>query len=120
MPLLAALPAYSPKSFREAAKTLQGEVGGKGDRLSFVPLAVDFVEPPPATRRGIIKRSRAKTRVWPWLLGLLALALAGLVYYQSLRMRTYDASELAGASVSPTVADYQAWRGVGPGRARGE
>lgn len=84
MQVLASLPAYDQLSVQSAAETLKGELfSTRPGRHQFMPMPVEAFEPPPEGRRGKIEAARKRRRWMTWALGLLFLALAGLMLYRA-------------------------------------
>ncbi|MCD7896784.1 MAG: hypothetical protein LUG50_08940, partial [Planctomycetaceae bacterium] len=84
LPVLLSLPAYDPKSQRNATRTMKGMLQRTAaGRLQFVPVPVEIEEPPPLARRGAITPGRKLPRLLGWILGLVLLGLAGLLYRAS-------------------------------------
>lgn len=82
LPVLASLPAYDQRSFQSAADTMKGEIARtRPGRFQFMPMPVETTEPAPEARRGKILPAGKRPRWLAWLLGLLFLILAGLLYY---------------------------------------
>ncbi len=85
LPVLASLPAYDPRSFREAAATMKGETTRvRADAWQFIPAQVETSEPPAEARRGKIQPAARRPRFLGWVFGLLILLLAGLLQYKSM------------------------------------
>lgn len=116
LPVLAALPAYDPRSFRAAAATMKGELirAGAG-RFRFVPTLVEFSEPPTEARRGKIQPAIRRPRFLVWVFGLLFLLLAGMLYYKSLTgfaqppLVGSDELPLPGTAVSAWAEEGERW-----------
>ncbi|MCC8166549.1 MAG: hypothetical protein LIQ31_10460, partial [Planctomycetes bacterium] len=86
LPVLLSLPAYDPKSQRNATRTMKGMLQRTAaGRLQFVPVPVEIEEPAPLARRGAIKPGRKLPRLLGWICGLVLLGLAGLLYRASSR-----------------------------------
>lgn len=107
LPLLAALPAYSDKSFQAAAKTMHGHIAGKreGGQV-FVPMPVDADLPPPVGRRGKLTPGRRPVRWLGWCLGLAALALAAAVHFLALGGIAPPPASFDGELIMPAPAAY--------------
>ncbi|MCD8350133.1 MAG: hypothetical protein LUC93_05920 [Planctomycetaceae bacterium] len=81
MPVLAALPAYDPKSLRAAAATMKGElIRTRAGKMQFMPAPVELSEPPPLAKRGKVQPARKRLQWGRWLAGLVCLILAGILY----------------------------------------
>ncbi len=86
LPVLLSLPAYDAKSQRNATRTMKGMLQRTAaGRLQFVPVPVEIEEPAPLARRGAITPARKLPRLLGWILGLVLLGLAGLLYRASAR-----------------------------------
>lgn len=99
-PLLASLPAYDVKALRAAAKTVKGDLRvARRGRAAFIPVPVEFAEPPPAARRGAVVPAGRRVRWAAWACGLALLVAGALLFRASgngfLQPRTAFPGDLA-------------------------
>jgi hypothetical protein len=105
LPVLASLPAYDARSFREAAKTVKGEATrARADAWQFIPAPVETSEPPVEARRGKIQPAAVRPRFLAWVFGLLFLLLGGLLYYKSMTGFAQPEPPVSGALSLPAGA----------------
>lgn len=116
LPVLANLPAYDQRSVQAAAETMKGDlVKTRPGRLQFMPMLVETAEPAPEARRGKIRPARRRRRWLTWAIGLLILALAGLLYFRALTgfalpvPRDFGPLSLPSATVPVWAEEDEAW-----------